>query len=65
MPRIYGLDNTVSIVVPTGSSLTTILDDLYIGDLVELHFEQTGFNVNNLPTWKVTRTDWENGGATT
>lgn len=59
---IDGLDNTISVVVPEGETLT---DWLVIapGEMSEFYFTLTAHKVNGLPTWKVVKQVVENGGA--
>jgi hypothetical protein len=59
---IDGLDNTISVVVPEGETLT---DWCVIapGEMSEFYFTLTAFKVNGLPTWKVVKQLVENGGA--
>lgn len=59
---IDGLDNTISVVVPEGETLT---DWLVIapGEMSEFFFTLTAHKVNGLPTWKVVKQVVENGGA--
>ena len=58
------LNNTISVVVPKGESLSDMLA-IAPGTTCELYFTLTAFQLNSLPTWKIVRQDVENGAPAT